>query len=319
MNILFYVKTKQNLHNIKLLGGIEILNYNLNNFFKKKNLTILTNKITNKIKDINWDVVISSNDATIFNYIKTKRKILWLHNKLQIEKSIRKKQFLSLIFNKIEAVFVSKYLENRTTHIYNFTKRIVIPNFLPNEFVKKKLVPNKLKKKKIIWSVKRSKGLDEVIDIWLKKIYPYHKDVEFHIFGINDIKYNKYNNKNIFLHGEVSRKKLISYYKNSLCMICLGYDETFCLNAIESFSMGLPIISLGKTALNEILINNFNGYKIESINDLPFIINKIINLDFFTRNIISENCFAFSKNFHFSRIKNLWLNLIKNHSAHKSL
>lgn len=51
MNILFYVKTKQNLHNIKLLGGIEILNYNLNNFFKKKNLTILTNKIAKKGKE----------------------------------------------------------------------------------------------------------------------------------------------------------------------------------------------------------------------------------------------------------------------------
>jgi len=87
MNILFYVRSKQNLLNVKKLGGIEILNYNLYKFFKKNNLTILTNKITNKILGINWDVVISSNDATIFNYVQTKRKILWLHNKLQIEKS----------------------------------------------------------------------------------------------------------------------------------------------------------------------------------------------------------------------------------------
>ena len=36
-------------------------------------------------------------------------------------------------------------------------------------------------------------------------------------------------------------------------MICLGYDETFCLNAIESMSMGVPVISLGKTSLNELI------------------------------------------------------------------
>lgn len=153
MNILFYVKTKQNLQNIKKLGGIEILNYNLYKFFKKNNLAILTNKITNKIKDINWDTVISSNDATIFNYIKTKRKIIWLHNKLQVEKSIRKKQFFSLIKQKLEAVFVSKYLNLKTSNIYNFKKRIVIPNFLPEEFKKSKFKKSQFSRKKKIYLV----------------------------------------------------------------------------------------------------------------------------------------------------------------------
>ena len=37
-------------------------------------------------------------------------------------------------------------------------------------------------------------------------------------------------------------------------MICLGYDETFCLNAIEAMKMGLPVISLGKTALKDKII-----------------------------------------------------------------
>ena len=268
MNILFYVKTKQNLQNIKKLGGIEILNYNLYKFFKKNNLAILTNKITNKIKDINWDTVISSNDATIFNYIKTKRKIIWLHNKLQVEKSIRKKQFFSLIKQKLEAVFVSKYLNLKTSNIYNFKKRIVIPNFLPEEFKKSKFKKSQFsRKKKFIWSVKRSKGLDEVVNIWINEIYPYY-DAELHIFGINDNKYKSYKNKNIFYHGNVSRKTLISNYKDSMGMICLGYDETFCLNAIEAMSTGLPIITLGKTALREIIINNYNGFKINSLNKL---------------------------------------------------
>lgn len=307
MNILFYVKTKQNLQNIKKLGGIEILNYNLYKFFKKNNLAILTNKITNKIKDINWDTVISSNDATIFNYIKTKRKIIWLHNKLQVEKSIRKKQFFSLIKQKLEAVFVSKYLNLKTSNIYNFKKRIVIPNFLPEEFKKSKFKKSQFSmKKKFIWSVKRSKGLDEVVNIWINEIYPYY-DAELHIFGINDNKYKSYKNKNIFYHGNVSRKTLISNYKDSMGMICLGYDETFCLNAIEAMSTGLPIITLGKTALREIIINNYNGFKINSLNKLNSIVNKILSLKKNERNKLIKNCIDYSKKYDFELIKKKWI------------
>ena len=43
-------------------------------------------------------------------------------------------------------------------------------------------------------------------------------------------------------------------------MICLGYDETFCLNAIESFACGLPIITFGHTAVAEIS-NKKNSFK----------------------------------------------------------
>ena len=41
-------------------------------------------------------------------------------------------------------------------------------------------------------------------------------------------------------------------------MICLGYDETFCLNAVEAMKMGIPVFSLGKTALNDLIAVNKN-------------------------------------------------------------
>ena len=88
MKILLYVNSKQNLKKSNNLGGIEILNYDLFNFLKEKYFTILTNSLTAKIKNINWDIVISSNDSNIFNLVNTKRNVLWLHNKLQIEKAL---------------------------------------------------------------------------------------------------------------------------------------------------------------------------------------------------------------------------------------
>jgi len=171
MKILFYVNSKQNFRKSNYLGGIEVLNYDLHKFIKRKHYAILTNSISNNIRKTNWDIIISSNDAKVFNLIKSKRKILWLHNKLQIEKAFRKKQLFPILFNKIEAVFVSKFLNNITSKLYFFKKRIIIPNFLPHIFNGQNDLSNTdFKRKKIVWSVQREKGLKKIIEIWIRKI-----------------------------------------------------------------------------------------------------------------------------------------------------
>ena len=294
MNILIYVKTTQNLKKKENLGGIEILNYNLYKFLKKNNHVIITNKILDKFKKKKWDIIISSNNANIFNFFSSKRKILWLHNKLQLEKAFRKKQLFPILFNKIEVVFVSKYLNNKTSKLFNFHKRTVIPNFLPSLFDKNRKNIIKNKKHIFVWSVQRDKGLEDVLNIWINNIYPKYPNAEFHIFSINKKNNKKFKKYKIFFHGRVARKVLISYYKKSLSMICLGYDETFCLNALEAFSQGLPIISLGHTALSELLSNGYNGFKLKDIDNLPLVINKVINLSSMQRKKIQKNCYNYS-------------------------
>ncbi|MDA9232775.1 glycosyltransferase [Candidatus Pelagibacter sp.] len=312
MNILIYVHTKQNINKKINLGGIEILNYHLYNFLKKKFNVVLTSKILDKFKIIKWDIVISSNNAKIFNDMQAKRKILWLHNKLQIEKAFRKKQLFPILSNKIEAVFVSKYLNAKTSKLFNFDKRIVISNFLPEIFNKKKKNILNPKKPIFVWSVQRNKGLEEILNLWMTNIHPKHPNAEFHIFSIKKKNTNKFKKSKIFFHGRVSRNLLLNYYNKSYGMICLGYDETFCLNALESFSQGLPIISLGETALEELLINNFNGFKLKKINDFTHALNKMINLTNSQRNRLSTNCYQYSKKYNLTFIGKKWLKLINN-------
>jgi glycosyltransferase involved in cell wall biosynthesis len=310
MKILLYVNTSQNLDNSNFLGGIEILNYELANFLKKKHNTILSNTLSKKLLSISWDIVISSNDSRIFNQVKTKRKILWLHNKLQLEKAFRKKQLFSLLFNNIEAVFVSKYLNENTTRLYNFSKRTVISNFLPSIFEKNKFSKNKKSKKNLfVWSVQRRLGLDELINVWKKKIYSLNSNCELHVFGVN-YKNNKLVKYNIFCHGKIPRHKLLNFYKKSTGMICLGYDETFCLNAIEGMKIGLPIISLGKTALKEIIKDKINGYLIDNIGNIDVPIMHLINLDSYRRLSLSKNCIKFASNYNSNIVFNDWERLI---------
>ena len=91
-------------------------------------------------------------------------------------------------------------------------------------------------------------------------------------------------------------------------MICLGYDETFCLNAIESFSCGTPVISFKKTALNDLIKNNINGFKVDNFINLAKKINYLINLNQSSKNL-SYQLKNFLKNIIFLTSKK-WTNLI---------
>ena len=313
MKILIYVNTKQNLKTNKLLGGVEILNYDLSKHLSKKHSVVLTSNVSKKIKNIKWDIIISSNDAKIFNSVNSTRNILWLHNKLQIEKAFRKKQLFSLLFNNIETVFVSKYLDGLTSKFYNFKKRSIISNFLPKIYNTQNKDIYKLKRKrKIVWSVQRNRGLQDFINIWNLKITPLYPDAELHIFSIKPKNYIKYKKNNIYFHGRVQRKRLINFYKQCSGMICLGYDETFCLNAIESMRMGLPVISLCETALKEIIKHNRNGFKVNSISNIDKSIIKLFNLSDIKINKLRKSSIAFAKQYSSQKIFKKWNKLINN-------
>ena len=329
MNILFYCPFNFgfNSKHLDQLGGIETLNLELskklsdvghkvylathcNKIFKSKNLINIPIKKLLKT-NYNFNIVISSNDSTIFKHFSNTKKILWMHNTLAIEKALRKKKFFQILFNKIDAVFVSNYLSKITSNIYMFSKKNVIHNFLPKIFEKVKINYNR--KKIFIWSVQRQKGLQETLDMWSKKIFNKNSDVKLYIYGIKKKSFkNKliyYRKRNIFFFDKVSKYELKKIYNKSLAMICLGYDETFCLNALEANACGLPIITFGKTALKNFTTNNKNGFLVKNYQDLE---NKILDLSMskINKNIINY-CYSNSKNFHLSKIISRWLKIIK--------
>tara|TARA_B110000027_G_scaffold73931_1_gene78797 strand:- start:662 stop:1600 length:939 start_codon:yes stop_codon:yes gene_type:complete len=310
MKILLDFNSSITKKNLKKLGGIESLNIGLFNNLKST-FRQITLKYKNKKTYFNnkWDVIISSNNARVFNKDKKQKYILWIHNKIQIEKAIRKRQLIPILRNDIHAVFVSKYLERVTSKIYNFKTRNIIPNFLDKKFENLKL--NFIRKPMFIWSVQRDKGLSETITVWIKTVQKYNSYAELHVFGIKNFKlYKKLEKYNIFFHGRVDKNILIKFYKKSMAMICLGYDETFCLNAIESMSCGLPVLSFKKTALNDLIKNNINGFKLDNFQDLSKKIIFLINMDREKRIKIINKTYKYSQKFYFKNIRNKWISLI---------
>ena len=332
MRIIFALNTHINFKKseINKIGGIEHCNFQLaynlmklgldvklackiKNEFKYGKLSIIPiNNLLSKNLSESCDFLICSNTSKFFYKQKKVNKILWLHNKLQIEKSIRKNELLSIFFNKPNCVFVSDYLKNNTAFIYPFSSKTVIPNGCSEVFLRNKRCQKR--KPIFIWSIRRKKGLNEIISMWNNLLGEKKIKAELHIYGLKKslsmkiIKQYKVNKIKFF--GIVDRKALAKKYSYATAMIHPGYDETFCISALEGSASGLPILTLGGTALNERVIHNFNGIKAKNFKEIGIYIEKLLN-DKKLFEKLSRGAISYSEKFDWKNISKKWLNLFK--------
>lgn len=338
MKIIFAVNSCISFKNSKInkLGGIEHSNLQLANNLIKLGLNVkLACKIKKKTKygrlniiPINYllsknlsqfcDVLISSNTNKYFYKNNKIIKILWLHNQLQIEKSIRKNEFISILINKPNCVFVSKYLKNLTTLLYPFKSRVVIPNGCSELFLSNKR--KRIIKPIFIWTIKRAKGLSDILNMWIFFINKKEPNAELHIYGLNNYfnkkNLKKYRHMGIKFFGIVNKNILAKKYSYSTAMIHPGYDETFCISALEGQASGLPVLTFDRTALSERVMNGVNGYKVNTLEQMANVAIKLINNKPLQKKL-SNNAIRLAKKFSWQTIALNWYNYLsklkKNH------
>jgi len=319
LKILFILNSisRINKNTLTHCGGIEFLNLFLAKLLAKQKNSIyvaIESKINKKFQNINityikkiknkrFDIVINSNSVKNLNFFKKAKKIIWLHNKLQIEKAFRRGELFNIFKNKPNVVFVSKFLMSNTSNLYPFKNKIIIPNGYHPLFNNKK---KNIRKNLIICFNQRSKGLQNIIDIFESSIEP-NSDSKLLIFGVkkNKKKSFYYKSKKIIFFGRVNRKKLANYFKIAKVFLHPGFDETFCISALEASASGLPIITLGKTALKDRVINNYNGFIVKNYEDISCKILELFN-DTETFNKMSKNAITYSKRYNWNKITTLW-------------
>ena len=94
-------------------------------------------------------------------------------------------------------------------------------------------------------------------------------------------------------------------------MICLGYDETFCLNALEANACGLPVISFGKTALKDLISHNKNGIIVKNFDEIAKTIIRIIELNDKKKKRLISTSYNYSTKYKINKIINRWQNLLR--------
>ena len=113
------------------------------------------------------------------------------------------------------------------------------------------------------------------------------------------------NRYKIKFFGIVSRNYLAKKYKYSTAMLHPGYDETFCISALEALASGLPVITFNRSALSERVINNFNGYKVSNFDKMADVaINLVINKPLLNK--LSNNAISSSKKFSWNNVALYW-------------
>lgn len=220
------------------------------------------------------DVLISSNDARMFDHAKPgTRKLLWLHNPLAFEKSIRKHQLAAFVRHRPDAVFVGTFAEKDMTSLYPFRSRNVIPHGISGLFLDRNL---KLPRKKhFVWASQRQRGLKETLDTWTRNVAPKAADATFHIFGslAEDLGLTDEQaaESSVVFHGPKLKSELAEFYATAKAMIYPGaLDETFCIAAAEAQAMGLPVITLGIGSLSERVQHGINGMICKDYRELGF-------------------------------------------------
>ncbi len=278
--------------NTQGLGGVETAVVGLSEALAKLGHTITVYTTTSQpiihkgvawqpITDVitaNADVIIICNHAHRFNALpkitaKRAHKIVWLHNPLQVEKAIRKGEFLPMLQHRPDVVFLGEYLRKRTSCVLPFKHRYVIGYGISEPFLTTPPLPLAQRKNRAIWVSQPQRGLKETLVLWKTQVLPAVPDAEFHLFGRNlqdcNMNEEELKNCNIVLHPRATKQQLADFYANAKLLFYPGArDETFCLAAAEAQCMGVPVVTCGIGSLAERVTHHENGLIAKE--DAPF-------------------------------------------------
>lgn len=119
-------------------------------------------------------------------------------------------------------------------------------------------------------------------------------NAKFTIVGdfVHDESYENLELDNVFFTGWIGRDELLSYYYDSDFLLMPSRWEGLPMVALEAFSTGLPILSSNCSGIDELVEDDFNGYKFknEDVNDFISKIEFLCkNINFIKINKLSRN------------------------------
>lgn len=221
------------------------------------------------------DIVIANNDTRLFKLYaektgdKSPYPVLWIHNRMLLEKTIRKGRYPSFIKWRPHGVFLGQKHMDACSALHPFRRKSILPHGLSDNFLGQGVLPQPPAPPQAIFFSQAYRGFSDVVKSWVEHIHPSCNSAVLKAF-VGDIDLAghgiAYDQKTLAAHNiqfmpRVSKDELINHIRQSRVMIYPGHkDETFCNVATEANALGVPIVTWGIGALSERVKDGYNGY-----------------------------------------------------------
>ena len=279
--------TANNL-NSKLIRGGESAIIHLSNelsqlgnevevFNNNKNDCIIDNvkwfNLSNTHKNSVYDVAFTNNDIRLFDTIIAKKYVAFSHSIQTIEKFIRKGQLLSYLKYKPKIVLLGNYHSRSRNFLLKLFGTINLNWAVDPLFLKTKLNENLIENRAIFTS-RRDRNLDVLIELWIKKIFPKNQSVKLFTTPSELID----NNYNIFERNFGDKTLLIQDLIKSKVLLIPGHKaELYCIAAEEARELCIPIVTLGIGSLSERVDHGITGFIAKNTDEFTDYTLKIFN------------------------------------------
>ena len=237
----------------KLNNYVEVFN---NNSESQTFDNVKWTNINNTNKENIFDYAFTNNDIRLFNKISAKNYIAFSHSIQSIEKFIRKGQLLSFLKYKPKVIILGKYHNNNRNFLLKIFGKInlqwaVDPLFLETE------IDNSSVENRAIFTSRRDRNLNILINIWKKKIFPKNKSIKLFVTPSDLID----NNFNIYTRNFDNKISMVQDMLKSKVLLVPGHKgELFCIAAEEARELCIPIITLGIGSLSERVEHGITGF-----------------------------------------------------------
>jgi glycosyltransferase involved in cell wall biosynthesis len=216
---------------------------------------------------------------------------------------------------------ISKTIKNDLKKINIIDSKIVyLPNTVDTQKIKsiynskKKIISKRIRLITVARYAEKKKGYD-LLPIIAQKLLENNVDYIWTIIGKNTTSLldNKFINKNKNLFEIIENvsnddekyfphSSIIKKYISSDLYINLARIESFGITFVEAMACGLPVISFNSKGANEVVLDNYNGYLVNS-RDLDSFIKKILDIK-------NNNFIDFAKNNIFKSAEKFDLELV---------
>ena len=212
--------------------------------------------LSSSSKNSVYDVAFTNNDIRLFDNIIAKKYVAFSHSIQTLEKFIRKGQFLSYLKYKPKIVLLGKYHSKNRNYLLKLFGTINLNWAVDSLFLETELNENLIENIAIFTS-RRDRNLDMLIELWKKKIFPKNKSAKLYTTPSELIE----NNYNIFERKFGDKKFMIQDLIKSKVLLVPGHKaELYCIAAEEARELCIPIVTLGIGSLSERVEHGITGF-----------------------------------------------------------